>query len=197
MTRALLQQALDALNERDIERQRLLTDAIRAELAKPEQEPHHDDVAVVRFADAMEAKMAKQRAKGYGGWDNKYDCSDTYLQGMLADHIAKGDPVDVGNFAMMLFNRGERTAQPAQEPDMKDAYVGAREDLAIWKRRALEAEELNRKFIAEINGPTFMGEPAAQPAQDPVNMVLYCPACDYEMSYPVTHAPNVGIGGKA
>ena len=47
----------------------------------------------------------------------------------------------------------------------KDAYDGAREDLAIWKKRALEAEELNRKFIAEINGPTFMGEPA-QPKQE-------------------------------
>ncbi len=41
-----------------------------------------------------------------------------------------------------------------------DAYQGAREDLAIWKKRALEAEELNRKFIAEVNGPTHMGEPA-------------------------------------
>jgi hypothetical protein len=28
---------------------------------------------------------------------------------MLADHVRKGDPVDVGNFAMMLFNRGEAT----------------------------------------------------------------------------------------
>ena len=36
MTRALLQQALDAMNERDIERQRLLADALRAELAKPD-----------------------------------------------------------------------------------------------------------------------------------------------------------------
>lgn len=47
-----------------------------------------------------------------------------------------------------------------------DAYVGAREDAAIWKKRALEAEELNRKFIAELNGPTYLGEPA-QPAQKP------------------------------
>ena len=32
-------------------------------------------------------------------------------------------------------------AAKAEQPDMVDAYVGAREDLAIWKRRALEAEE--------------------------------------------------------
>lgn len=52
-------------------------------------------------------------------------------------------------------------AQPA--PSFADAYQGAMEEVAIWKKRALEAEELNRKFIAEINGPTYMGEPA-QPA---------------------------------
>ena len=52
-------------------------------------------------------------------------------------------------------------AQPA--PSFADAYQGAMEEVAIWKRRALEAEDLNRKFIAEINGPMHMGEPA-QPA---------------------------------
>ena len=45
-------------------------------------------------------------------------------------------------------------------PSFADAYQGAMEEVAIWKKRALEAEELNRKFIAEINGPTHMGEPA-------------------------------------
>lgn len=50
--------------------------------------------------------------------------------------------------------------------DFSDAYQGAQEDLAIWKKRALEAEELNRKFIAQINDETFMGEPA-QPVQPP------------------------------
>lgn len=52
-------------------------------------------------------------------------------------------------------------AQPA--PSFADAYQGAMEDVAIWKKRALEAEDLSRKFVAEINGPAYMGEPA-QPA---------------------------------
>ena len=54
-----------------------------------------------------------------------------------------------------------------EQPASVDAYVGAREDAAIWKKRALEAEELNRKFIAELNGPTYLGEPVKQdqPAQ--------------------------------
>ena len=49
-----------------------------------------------------------------------------------------------------------------EQPASVDAYVGAREDAAIWKKRALEAEELNRKFIAELNGPTYLGEPVKQ-----------------------------------
>jgi hypothetical protein len=52
----------------------------------------------------------------------------------------------------------------AQQPDMSDAYVGAREDLAVWKKRALEAEESCRRMTAALNaenGPTFMGEPVS------------------------------------
>lgn len=40
-----------------------------------------------------------------------------------------------------------------------DAYIGAREDMGIWKKRALEAEESNRALMASINGPIFMGDP--------------------------------------
>jgi hypothetical protein len=50
-------------------------------------------------------------------------------------------------------------AEAQAEAPMADAYVGAREDLSIWKKRALEAEELNRKFMASVNGPTHIGEP--------------------------------------
>ena len=44
---------------------------------------------------------------------------------------------------------------------LTDAYVGAREDLSIWKRRALEAEATVRNFVREANSPTFMGDPAS------------------------------------
>lgn len=60
----------------------------------------------------------------------------------------------------------------SSRPDMADAYCGAREDLAEWKRRALEAEEKLRaesaassRLVSELNaqnGPTHMGEPARQ-----------------------------------
>ena len=60
-------------------------------------------------------------------------------------------------------------AQPA--PSFADAYQGAMEEVAIWKKRALEAEDMNRKFIAEINGPTHMGEPAQPAPSVPVDLI--------------------------
>jgi hypothetical protein len=93
----------------------------RTRQAAPEAptEPEHglyvaygDDAAVDLFANAMKAKMAASRAKGRSGWHAPEDCPTERLQGMLIEHLAKGDPVDIGNFAMMLWNRGERVAAP-------------------------------------------------------------------------------------
>ena len=47
-------------------------------------------------------------------------------------------------------------AQPA--PSFADAYQGAMEEVAIWKKRALEAEDLNRKFIARLVEPGNSGK---------------------------------------
>ncbi len=69
---------------------------------------HADDLAVDRFAIAMKQKLAKKREEGRGGWENKDECSAEYLSYSLIQHIWKGDPVDVANFAMMLQQRGER-----------------------------------------------------------------------------------------
>ena len=76
----------------------------------------------------------------------------------------------------------EKITQALLEGQVRDfsvAYQGAMEEVAIWKRRALEAEDLNRKFIAEINGPMHMGEPA-QPAPSLPDLLesLRC-ACNY------------------
>lgn len=70
-------------------------------------EQHSDDLAVDRFATAMKAKMAKQRAKGYGGWDQVAACTDKSLADKLMGHTKKGDPVDVANFCMMLHQRNQ------------------------------------------------------------------------------------------
>ncbi len=71
---------------------------------------HPDDVAVDRFAAAMKAKLAQKRDEGRSGWDDKDDCSQLYLSQLLREHVEKGDPLDVGNFAMMLHQREERIA---------------------------------------------------------------------------------------
>lgn len=66
---------------------------------------HSDDLAVDRFAAAMKSKMATQRTKGYGGWDDPAQCTDESLAAKLMAHTQKGDPVDVANFCMMLHQR--------------------------------------------------------------------------------------------
>lgn len=68
--------------------------------------PHADDLAVDRFAADMKAKLAAKRAAGRGGWDDPKQCHVATLARYLVEHVAKGDPVDVGNFAMMLHQRG-------------------------------------------------------------------------------------------
>ena len=62
--------------------------------------------------------------------------------------------------------------EPLYTGYMADAYIGAREEVEIWKRRALEAEKklqaesaVSARLVSELNaenGPTHMGEPAQQ-----------------------------------
>lgn len=78
-------------------------------------EPQHpDDAAVDALAALMKAKLAKQRAKGYGGWNDKTQCPQQRLSDMLRAHVDKGDPVDVANFCAMLSARGEGIAAAPQ-----------------------------------------------------------------------------------
>ena len=66
---------------------------------------HPDDAAVDALAMLMKAKLAKQRAKGYGGWDSA-ECKREWLSALLREHVTKGDPVDVANFCAFLSARG-------------------------------------------------------------------------------------------
>jgi hypothetical protein len=82
---------------------------------------HPDDAAVDRFAAAMKDKMTKAREKGRSGWET---CLPADLSRMLREHVEKGDPRDVANFAMMLWNLGVGIAAapqpaPVQEPVAK------------------------------------------------------------------------------
>ncbi|NYT68749.1 hypothetical protein [Pusillimonas noertemannii] len=74
------------------------------EVGEERRDEHPDDVAVQAFAQAMKSKLAKKRADGRGGWQQ---CDANTLSSMLSDHVAKGDPVDVANLAMMLHQNGQ------------------------------------------------------------------------------------------
>lgn len=73
---------------------------------------HDDDAAVDRFAEVMKAKLAKKRGEGRAGWDDEEFCPIDWLKQEMRRHCFKGDPVDVGNFAMMIWNR-EQAIKPA------------------------------------------------------------------------------------
>lgn len=77
------------------------------------QPKHPDDLAVDRFAAALKVKMARSRDKGRDGWDDPSIVSEAYLCEQLLHHCSKGNAgtfEDIGNFAMMLHQRG---ADPA------------------------------------------------------------------------------------
>lgn len=78
---------------------------LQRQLCEP-SEPHPDDLAVDRFAVAMKAKLALKRSQGRGGWQDPAQCTVAFLSQLLREHVAKGDPVDVGNLAMMIHQRG-------------------------------------------------------------------------------------------
>lgn len=67
------------------------------------------------FAPTCRAKMAAKHEQGVRGFENLESCPPGRLQKKLIDHLAKGDPVDVANFAMMIWYRGESVCAPANE----------------------------------------------------------------------------------
>ena len=175
MTKELLQQCLDLLENGNFVYPTKLREDIERELAQPS-----DSEYARGFADGQ-----KEFAEVAGGaWQTAvidqlvihhiYQAiHDTDPRKAINDLLCISNDIAldprVSSDAQALIDRGRREAQQEQ-PASVDAYVGAREDAAIWKKRALEAEELNRKFIAELNGPTYLGEPA-QPAQEPFAIV--------------------------
>lgn len=68
---------------------------------------HPDDEAVDKFAAAMHAKMAQARAKGKEGWDDPERCPDKYLSDLCLSAWEGDQWVDVANYAMMLWARGQ------------------------------------------------------------------------------------------
>ncbi|MCV6588019.1 MAG: AlpA family transcriptional regulator [Marinobacterium sp.] len=78
-------------------------DELKAQQASAQ--PHPDDVAVDVLATAMKAKLALKRAQGFNDWTDPLPHSNDDLAQSLVDHLAKGDPVDIANYAMFLYLR--------------------------------------------------------------------------------------------
>lgn len=107
----------------------MMRDTARAALRASRHSRHGDDIAVDFFAAAMKAKLAKKRGEGRGGWENKEDCSRVFLSELLREHVDKGDPVDVANFAMMIHQRGECIPLPLPVTLNELQRRGAGEDI--------------------------------------------------------------------
>ena len=70
-----------------------------------------DEFAVDEFAKAMKEKLAKARAKGRSGWNDKEACSDEHLAMLFNGHLLKcndGNFIDLANFLMFLHVRGAK-----------------------------------------------------------------------------------------
>lgn len=149
-------------------------------------EQHADDKAVDAFAEAMKAKMAAARAKGRGGWDDPAQCSGSDLSRMLREHVEKGDPRDVGNFCMMLHQRGEAIEpRPAEQQGQAVADIQVRQFSprrglwTDWERVLPEYYERNKDKIGLIEWRFLYDRP--QPAAvDAVRAQKTCPGCKGE-----------------
>lgn len=64
----------------------------------------YDICGVEAISREMLGKLGQKRTNGRGGWFME-ECTIDDLKKMLAEHVEKGDMVDIANFAMMIWNR--------------------------------------------------------------------------------------------
>lgn len=112
-------------------------------VAYPMQEclPDMERQALDKAVTAMAAKLYRKYLEGYSGFDN---CSEERLNALLHSHLAKGDPIDVANFAAFLHFNGQRTnAAPQQtaEPvafadEHVDTFLTQYNDVYCHQRKA-------------------------------------------------------------
>ena len=62
------------------------------------------EALIDHFAEAVKDKLRKKYLQGYKGWDDE-NWTTERLREDMADHLYKGDPVDIGAFAAFLWNR--------------------------------------------------------------------------------------------
>lgn len=75
----------------------------------PAKEYQRDMNGVAKLGEAMRYRLQEKNRQGRFGWYDPTVISTSALAGMLRLSVEKGDPVDVANYAMMLYNRDGRT----------------------------------------------------------------------------------------
>ena len=65
------------------------------------------------FARALYTKLEKKFYEGKHGWDAE-DYTPEIISQQILKHIRKGDPIDVGNLCMFLWNRDANIITPAE-----------------------------------------------------------------------------------
>lgn len=123
-------------------------EAVRREMFSPETVVHPDDAAVDALAMQMKAKLAKQRAKGYSGWDDS-ECTREWLSKLLREHVHKGDPVDVANFCAFLSARGEGISLSANLSDAQAEIARLRG--ALESARSYGSDSWATWLISEVD----------------------------------------------
>jgi hypothetical protein len=114
-------------------------------------EPHPDDIAVDRFADAMKQKLKHAREqKGRHGWEA---CQPEYLAKLMVEHLAKGDMRDIANFAMMIWCNAKNHPFPIQTDTenvrneaLKEAALAAKSQSAMLREQWASGARLHVSF---------------------------------------------------
>ena len=116
----------DVINTRTARKSELVQELMYRILS--EKTEHPDDLAIDRFAEAMKAKMRRSREeKRRNGWQTASAAHLTYL---MVEHLEKGDPVDVANFAMMLHQNGQRLNEAVVQTYRKSVKETHQNDLS-------------------------------------------------------------------
>lgn len=121
---------------------------------------HAVDVdAVLQTANAMIEKLWISNAiKGRGGWRDPQQCKTGELLVSLVHHIAKGDFIDVANFAMMLWFRQAETDDegfPAWREELDQIIQG-------WAEQKLDERYAQCQKIYEESEKQRLEELAAE-----------------------------------
>lgn len=65
-----------------------------------------NNAAANKFAKAIKAELYR-KGQSVGGWDDKEKCKAELLSELLHRAVEKGDPLETGVLAMMLYDRGD------------------------------------------------------------------------------------------